>query len=251
MFQPLSLYSCAKKAIRKQYCTKFDVLEKILPACLFIELLHDFLHCDESLGLSDDDKDELYDIIRGIGFFQRLSPEIPSLKHVAAVFAFDQDSYEDYDYFPFTARDNHIRIKYYDEFHFDTKRHYNICGDCFIIKCYGFSDCSANIWECNKVAYSYVTTHEIVYDYDLFDSVVRNKNNWCRRCYKNPLFIILNPDDCYSDYECDTMYIDELDEIDASRDCIITHKHIKGKKNDNLYNLLYKDNVEKQLNEPF
>ena len=239
MFQPLSLFDQCKKQVRKQYCTNFGVLEKCLPITLFLQLLHDFLHCEEILPLSDEEKDELHLMINSTTIFHRYSFEEYNATITAAIFAFDQDAYEDYDYFTFTNYKNHIRHFYYLETNTLTGSQRSICQKCFLNKCYGATSFSQSVWNACNVAYTEFRMHQIIDEYDLYESLIRCSTNWCRICYIVPLFQILNEDECHENFDCDAMYFNSDNEISDVEDSFVNTKDIVGLVNDDLYNIFF------------
>lgn len=186
-----SLYKlCLSKTV--QTYTHFWKYTEVLPESIQRDLLVEGLLCNEDLPISDTD-DNCETCLSMSTLWSGTTP-FTSETFVHLFTLPDEIP-------PFAYEKNHILFNYIIEQKRSginqIVRRKRLCKPCFLIvseasKCY-----SMNLWLERNVSYLRISRHTVADGEDLLKDIIWDLNNWCERCTIEPLFKIIDDDECF------------------------------------------------------
>lgn len=223
-----------KRRIREVYKDKWDETRE-LPRILQRELLRDWI-----VGEKIPDFGQNYSK-------ERWMPNWNSIRPWTAQKFISVQSLDHNDLPPFSYEWNCIIWDYYKQSRPDEFRRDRLCHFCYGIVSKFYKQYAGNVWKENKWRFYHVTDHSKVSEEDLLSDVVWNPDNWCERCYIEPLFDILHIDDCRDEYHYHCKRVRRRldfssDESSCDEYCQEEEKRIRGSFVDEcFYKLIKKD----------
>lgn len=231
--QPKSLFELSKLKTRDTYRFNWQVIINSLPKTIQLELLSDWLKCNEQLPSSDEELDRILEFFatRTIRW-ERLSTEefLYIMQHPEEVpdFAFEK---------------NHCHLKFWTMTRpWDSEWKKRLCEPCFVSESKFYKPYSENLWKERGVIFTETRDHCIIDGDDLLSEFLWDARNWCERCISTPLFNIFDEDDCRMLFDMHTRkrtfnYYDS--EYSSDDDSDVEYYYVKKVKGYSVDNVLY------------
>lgn len=187
-YNPKSLRQLSKTAVQIAYKHNWNCVKDI-PRTLQMELLSEWLQCDETIPVSDEDLDKIEDVVsRGWKGMRPWGPQT-----FVYLMMLPDDTIPS-----FADHDNHVIWNYHTWFNGEKKL--DLCNFCYMNISKEPKVYSANYWDEKDWTFWHVTDHTQVSGENILNTIW-NRRAWCSVCYTEPLIDdILDYDECLADY---------------------------------------------------
>lgn len=194
-YQPKSLYELSKLKVRETYRYDWKHVKDSLPKTVYVELLEDWLKCEEELPESDDDYE------RVINYFSNKSINWRELTDEEFVYVMRHPN----EVPEFAYEKNHIHLNYYIYRSVNNPNcERRLCEACFSYLSKFYKYYSGNLWQEQGIMFDHVKDHCIVEGDELLEEFVWKAKNWCDNCPTAALFNIIDEEDCRFFYNLHT-----------------------------------------------
>lgn len=170
-----------------------------VPATVNRELQEEWLRCDEILEpekTPETKKDAIDDVLIEMSLPEDRRNPYWQLSNEKFLWLMGLDTKEK-DKLPdfFHGNAFHVIKNYYIQVR-NGQRH-NLCEFCYVCESKFYKPYSSNLWEDLGVSYSEAKTHDVIRDgVTLIEEIIWQAENWCSRCITQPLFRVLDKDEC-------------------------------------------------------
>lgn len=186
-FNPKPLRRLAMNAVQRVYKHNWSLVNDI-PKTLQDELLEEWLQCDESVPVTDEDLGRVQRFVKNR--WQEMRPWCPQVFVYLMMLPNEVPSFAD--------EDNHIIYEYYVWKKLDSEM--NLCMPCYVSVGKNYKQFSANYWLEQGWQFYKVKDHVRVSGEDILD-VLWSRASWCDRCICEPLIEdIVDYGECCDDY---------------------------------------------------
>ena len=236
-FTAPSLYEIAKLRVRDLYRQNWGEI-KCLPQTIQNELLTDWFQCGEIFPLSSDEEDTLKEIIA------RNDPFHPDRPHALPTECFIALMSHPEEVPSIAYEENHVHFHYIVRRNIVKKTNSRMCTRCFYAESNFVKPYSENLWKKWGVLYFEHTDHSIILGENLLDEVIWDPDNWCDFCITEPLFFIVDKEECRAQYGLHTRkrssrFWDDYSTDDDSDTDYCCVKQVKGNSiDDSMFNFL-------------
>lgn len=174
-------------------------LEKLVPKKVSDELQEEWLRCDEIMKpkkTPETKKDAIDDILIEMSLpAERRNPywQLSTEKFLWLMGLNVKKPKKLPDFFH--GNSFHVLKNYYVQMRGGQK--HNLCEFCYVCESKFYKPYSNNLWQDLGVSYTEARTHDVIRNgVTLITEVIWHPDNWCSRCITQPLFRVLDKEEC-------------------------------------------------------